>query len=68
MDSKGLQIADTRAFILRIRGVLLCLSKDLGESQLHVLIYCLQQEVPGPQAQARQRGMPRGYDDLPQVH
>lgn len=55
MYSKGLKVADTRAFILGIRGALLCLSEDLGESQLHVLIYCLQQEVPGPQVQARQR-------------
>lgn len=54
MYSEGLKVADTRAFILGIRGALLCLSEDLGESQLHVLIYCLQQEVPGPQARQKE--------------
>lgn len=55
MDPKCFQVPNTRAFILRIRGVLLCLSQDLGEGQLHVLVHCLQQEVPAPQLKARQR-------------
>lgn len=43
--AKSLQIADTRAFILGIRRVLLGLPQHLGEGQLHVLVYCFQQEV-----------------------
>lgn len=43
--AKRLQIADTRAFILGIRRVLLGLPQHLGEGQLHVLVYCFQQEV-----------------------
>lgn len=55
MYPKSLQVPNTRAFILRIRGVLLCLSQNLGEGQLHVLVHCLQQEVSVPQVKARQR-------------
>lgn len=43
--AKSLQIADTRAFVLGIRRVLLGLPQHLGEGQLHVLVYCFQQEV-----------------------
>lgn len=69
MYSEGLQVADTSAFILRIRGALLCLSEDLGERQLHVLIYCLQQEVPGPQVQGTEkRGRPKGDNNSPSAH
>lgn len=53
---KCLQVPNTRAFVLRVGGVLLCLSQDLGEGQLHVLVHRLQQEVPAPQVKARQKG------------
>lgn len=52
---KCLQVPNTRAFVLRVGGVLLCLSQDLGEGQLHVLVHRLQQEVPAPQVKARQK-------------
>lgn len=54
----SLQIADTRAFILGIGRVLLGLPQYLGEGQLHVLVYCLQQEVSD---QEREYRILRGY-------
>lgn len=58
MCTVSLQIADTRAFILGIGRVLLGLPQYLGEGQLHVLVYCLQQEVSD---QKREYGTLRGY-------
>lgn len=46
MYAKCLQISDTRALVLGIGRVLLGLPQDLGEGQLHMLVYCFQQEVP----------------------
>lgn len=51
MHAWSLHIADTRAFILGIRRVLLGLPQHLGEGQLHVLVYCFQQEVSEHQEQ-----------------
>lgn len=47
MYPQGLQVPNTRALILRIRGVFLGLTQNLGEGQLHMLVHCLQQEVLG---------------------
>lgn len=49
--TRGLKVADTRAFILGVRRVLLGLPQHLGEGQLHVLVYCFQQEVPEQQGE-----------------
>lgn len=51
MHAWSLHIANTRAFILGIRRVLLGLPQHLGEGQLHVLVYCFQQEVSEEQEQ-----------------
>lgn len=49
VDPKCLQIPNTRTLILRIGRVLLGLSQNFWKGQLHMLVYCFQQEVPEQQ-------------------
>lgn len=61
MYTKCLQIPDTRTLILGIGRVLLSLPQNFWKGQLHMLVYCFQQEVPEQKVGKTQRSIKEAH-------